>query len=84
MDTVKTVSIEELGGLLEIEDSFFYGSLLDDEIKYTYLETNDIVHVLINTIIVNYRDFSKQLKYTYVYDANTKQIVDKWETDGEF
>lgn len=83
-EPVEAVSIGELGGLPDIEGSFFYGSLTEDEIKYSYLETNDAGQLLINTVIVNDRDYSGQRKYTYAYDADTKQIVDMRRTEGGF
>ncbi len=83
-ETIEAVSIAELGGLPEIEGSFFYGQLADGVRKYTYLEAGEADMILLNTIIVNYQDFSDLNKYTAVYSVETKQIVQQWQTEGEF
>lgn len=83
-EIVETVSIADLGGLPEINNSFFAGDVEPNIRKYTYLDIEGSYHILMNSIVVDYSNFSDLHKYTFVYDVLTKQIIEKFQTDGEF
>ncbi len=83
-EVVQSVSIADLGGLPQIEGSFFTGALQPGERKYTYLEKDDEGLILLNTIVVQWHPVSDIRKCQNVYDLQRKRIVDTVETEGEF
>ncbi len=84
VDASLSVSIERLGGMPEIEGSFFFGSLKEGERKYTYLTAEEPGRIRFNTIVVNPDDYSVLHKVSCLYDVNDRRIVDIRELDGEF
>jgi hypothetical protein len=83
-EVVKSVSIEELGGMPEIEGSFFAGALKQGERKYTYLEKDDEGLILLNTVVVQWHPVSDIRKCVSVYDRHLNRIVDTVVSEGEF
>ena len=83
-EVVQSVSIDDLGGLPEIDGSFFTGALAEGERKYSYLQKDDEGLILINTIVMQDHPVSNIRKCLTVFDPDSRQIVDTVQTEGEF
>ncbi len=68
-------SIEQLGGLNEIEGNFFAGKLTDKERKYTYLAAEEDSRLTLTTVVLEPDDPLTERRTVYVYDCIGMKII---------